>query len=490
MQSHVGSTIGGKYLAKRLIGAGGMGVVYEGEHVEIGKRVAVKVIDPGRAGSPEIAARFRREARATSAVESECIVQVFDVGYDPAIGLYMVMEYLEGEDLAVRLGRLKRLEPLEVATVGVQVARALTKAHGAGVIHRDLKPANIFLTRRSDGEPLVKLLDFGISKLLRSDRPSMAPGVALTRVGTAVGTPQYMSPEQAQGLEVDGRTDIWSLGTVLYEALAGVPLYKEMPTYEQTIVQILLTPPVPLLDVAPWVPERLARVIDCAVSRELDTRIPNAERLAELLTAAVPMIDVAAVRRMASMPDIVTPFAPTMNINQERGPSGRFPGSSPGDDLWFRAGGPSLPRSVPRVTAPQVPVALAPPAPPSERATSSRQRSVRLVAAAFGVLVGIIGLLAMRTLVAPPIRPTDDLPNPIRTAPPASELPAPPPSPVRPLTLAPLDPPDAAAVVDAAPDVPERAPVRPLGPAVGGPPKPSAASTGSQFGGVDIDPTY
>ena len=166
----VGTTIAGKYKLRRLIGVGGMGSVYEGQHIDLGKKVAVKIIDAGNDMSAELATRFKREARAASAVESENIVQVFDVGRDPQVGLYMVMELLHGEDLEMRLRKQpgRRLDPLEVAQMGHQVSRALVKAHAARVIHRDLKPANIFLTERDDGSLRVKILDFGISKLLGS----------------------------------------------------------------------------------------------------------------------------------------------------------------------------------------------------------------------------------------------------------------------------------------------------------------------------------
>jgi serine/threonine protein kinase len=286
-QELVGQTVAGKYLIKRLLGTGGMGAVFEGENVEIGKRVAVKVIHASHAGSAEVAERFRREARAASKVESDSIVDVFDVGTDPRIGLYMVMEYLTGEDLSARLEREKRIEVPVVVDVGIQAARALAKAHVAGVIHRDLKPANLFLTRRDDDSLLVKVLDFGISKLTddaRSPRTSDAPK-ALTRAGTVVGTAQYMSPEQAQGLPIDLRTDVWSLGAVLYEILAGKPPFPEMATYELTIIQIVTRRPTPLREAAPWVPAELAAIVDAALTPELEARLPDCSVLARRLTA-------------------------------------------------------------------------------------------------------------------------------------------------------------------------------------------------------------
>jgi serine/threonine protein kinase len=291
---HVGATIAGKYRIRRLIGVGGMGSVYEGQHVELAKKVAIKIIDSPGDTSAELAMRFRREARAASAVESEGIVQVFDVGRDPEVGLFMVMELLQGEDLENRLRKQpeRRLEPALVAQIGYQAARALVKAHAARVIHRDLKPANLFLTDRDDGSLRVKILDFGISKLLASDA-SIATGkdglLALTQAGVALGTPQYMSPEQAQGLTtVDHRCDVWGLGVVLYEALAGMPAYPELGTYQDTIINMLQPPPIPLSVVAPWVPEALANVVHAAIQHNVAARIQDCATFATRLDEAIP----------------------------------------------------------------------------------------------------------------------------------------------------------------------------------------------------------
>ncbi len=292
LDAAIGATLAGKYSIRRLLGAGGMGAVYEGEHVEIGKRVAIKVIEPGRARSPEIAARFKREARAASKVESDHIVQVFDVGQDDAFGLYMVMEFLSGEDLSARLRRERRLEVPVAVAIALQASRALAKAHAAGVIHRDLKPANLFLTAREDGSIHAKILDFGISKLTSDEGGGQSitgqHGGALTRQGVVIGTPQYMSPEQAQGLPLDHRTDIWSLGAVTYEALAGQSAYKELSTYEQTIIQIVMSLPRPLAEIAPWVPPELAAIVHDALTHDVTRRIQDCATFARRLADAVP----------------------------------------------------------------------------------------------------------------------------------------------------------------------------------------------------------
>ncbi len=282
------TVIAGKYRVDKLLGVGGMGAVYLGKHMALGKRVAIKVIEPALVRTKEIADRFRREARAASVVESDHIVQVFDAGEDPDVGLYMVMEYLTGEDLSQRLAR----GPLDVpsaATIAMQTARALAKAHAAGVVHRDLKPANLFLVTRDDGSLYVKILDFGISKFLTTDVGAVGmtggatAGKPLTRVGAVIGTPQYMSPEQAQALGVDQRTDVWSLGVVLYEMLAGVPAYSGEGPYERIIVAIATQTPKPLTEIALSVPPDLAALVHEAVTRDLDARVPSCSVFAKRL---------------------------------------------------------------------------------------------------------------------------------------------------------------------------------------------------------------
>jgi len=286
-QRIVGATVAGKYRVRRIIGSGSMGIVCEAEHLEIGKRLAIKVIDASLAGMSDIAMRFRQEARAASLVESQHIVQVFDVGADEKLGLYLVMEYLTGEDLSALIAREKRLPTDTAVRIGAQVARGLAKAHEAGVVHRDLKPANIFLTEREDDDPLVKILDFGISKVIDASRAESK--LKLTRAGTVVGTPQYMSPEQAQGFSVDERTDVWALGLVLYEMLAGRPAYQELPTYEAFIIHLVSHPPDALSQVAPWVPKALADVVHQAIEHDMAKRIPSCIELGRRMLEAHPI---------------------------------------------------------------------------------------------------------------------------------------------------------------------------------------------------------
>jgi serine/threonine-protein kinase len=293
----IGTLIGGKYRLTKVLGRGAFGAVFEGLNTELEKRVAVKLIEPEYVRNEEVVARFRNEAKAASRVESEHIVQVFDVGSDDAHGLFMVMELLHGEDLAQRLDRELKFNPALAVHIAVQACRGLAKAHAAGVVHRDLKPANIFLVTREDGSLLVKLVDFGISKLLFEEK--VIPGRELTRAGTTVGTPNYMSPEQTRGGDIDGRTDVWALGALLFEMLAGVPAYPHEATYEQTVIAIATEPEPDISTTAPWVPKELAAVVKQALTRDLDKRIQDCTTFAKLLSEAMP--DAARPRREESL---------------------------------------------------------------------------------------------------------------------------------------------------------------------------------------------
>jgi serine/threonine protein kinase len=285
-QSLVGLAVGGKYEVRRVLGIGGMGVVCEAVHLDLGKKVAIKLIDKTMKESELIVARFRREAFALGQIQSEHIVDVFDVGADARVGLYMVMEHLPGEDLQTRLERDKRLDVTTAVMIGHQMARGLEKAHAAGVIHRDLKPANVFLTMRDNGSMLVKLLDFGVSKLLND-----AGGARITGSGAPIGTPLYMSPEQAEGKDdTDGRADIWSLGAVLYEALAGAPPFADRGSYHGTIVGILTSRAKLLHDAAPWVPVEVAKVVDAMLVHDRDARIKDAAAVTKRLLEAYPAV--------------------------------------------------------------------------------------------------------------------------------------------------------------------------------------------------------
>ncbi len=208
-QDLVGATLGGKYRITSRIGSGGIGAVYAAEHLGLGANVAIKVLRGAAAADASEVARLRREARVQVSIEHPNVVRTLDLDQLSDGSIYVVMELLHGESLATRLRRRGPLAPAMAVPIFIQVCRALGAAHGQGVVHRDLKPANIFLC--TDG--VVKVLDFGMSKLSEAE--------SLTQDGYTLGTPEYMSPEQCIGAPVDGRTDLYSFGVLMYEALSG-----------------------------------------------------------------------------------------------------------------------------------------------------------------------------------------------------------------------------------------------------------------------------
>jgi serine/threonine protein kinase len=288
----IGKVVKGRYALTRLLGEGGMGAVYEAEHTEVGRRIAVKVVSAAHTGNAEVLARLKREARATGVIESENIVQVIDAGEDEAVGLFIVMEYLKGENLESLLRREKSLDPPAAAMIATQAARGLMRAHEKGIIHRDLKPANIMLCEREDKSPLVKLVDFGIAKLVKdANETPEEERSGLTRIGGVVGTPQYMAPEQALGFDtVDGRTDIYALGALLYEMLTGFPPIPDLATYELKIMHIVTQPPARVRDRVPEIDARLDQLVNDMMAPKQDARPADMQavinRLGELFSPA------------------------------------------------------------------------------------------------------------------------------------------------------------------------------------------------------------
>ncbi|MBC8131520.1 MAG: protein kinase [Deltaproteobacteria bacterium] len=224
----LGSLVGGRYRVHRLRGEGGMGRVYEAEHIEIGKRVALKILHPGYSQTPDLVERLRREARAASCIGHPNVVDVTDSGTTDDGAFYFVMEYLEGRELGEIIFEEKGLDVRRSIGITIQICRALQAAHKAGVIHRDLKPENVLLVERDGQKDFVKVLDFGIAKNVtdQEDEANGNPRRKLTNPGVAMGTPEYMAPEQAAGRPADVRSDVYAVGGLLYEMLSGRAAYE------------------------------------------------------------------------------------------------------------------------------------------------------------------------------------------------------------------------------------------------------------------------
>jgi serine/threonine-protein kinase len=270
----IGSVVGGKYRLERLIGKGGMGSVYEAEHTVLGKRVAVKLLHPDYAGDVEITARFVREAQSASAIGHPNIIEIHDVGEEEG-ETFIVMELLEGTSLAALIKRQGRLAPEHTVAIARQIADGLTAAHAAGVVHRDLKADNVFLTHDPRLGDQVRILDFGISKVIEQD------GTELTQTGAMIGTPHYMAPEQVRGeKDVDARIDVWALGVMLYQMLTGdFPFPGTGPA--EVLARILTEPMVPLE--SPELPDDLVEVVERSLEKDRDARFASIAELNEAL---------------------------------------------------------------------------------------------------------------------------------------------------------------------------------------------------------------
>jgi len=315
----VGALLAGRYHIKRLRGEGGMGRVYEAEHIEIGKRVAVKVLHPAYSRTPDLVERFRREARAASRIEHPNVVNVTDFGTTAEGSLFFVMEYIEGIELGLLIHREGPLAINRALRITDQMCAALQAAHDAGVIHRDLKPENILLvsppnaSRTPSGHlaqpaaeavaaapDLVKVLDFGIAK---SDEIDDSPrvGKRLTRPGVAMGTPEYMAPEQAAGHPADPRSDIYAVGSILYEMLTGTPPYDG-----ENVMEILHKkanePPRPIVELRADVPAPVVALVDRAMARDPGQRPQSMADLARQIREVELVLSVTPTPVLIAVP--------------------------------------------------------------------------------------------------------------------------------------------------------------------------------------------
>lgn len=277
-----GDVIAGKYRIEREIGRGGMGIVFAALHVDLDQLVAVKILHEYAAYDQAAIARLLREARAAAKISSNHVVRVMDVGALSEGGAYITMELLDGQDLADILREQGPLPVNDAVDYMIEACDAVAAAHAAGIVHRDLKPANLFVSRMPDGTPTIKVLDFGVSKIVPKSGEVPASG-DLTQTGQIFGSPNYMSPEQLRSAtDVDGRTDIWALGVVFYELVSG-----KLPFAGKSMADVLAsvvrdTPPL-LSTVCPEVTPELAQVIARCLEKETSARYADVVEFANAL---------------------------------------------------------------------------------------------------------------------------------------------------------------------------------------------------------------
>jgi serine/threonine-protein kinase len=290
--ARVGQVIAGKFRVERILGEGGMGIVVAARHLQLDESVALKFLHGQAADDPEALARFSREAKAAAKLKSEHVARVLDYGVIDDRTPYIVMEYLEGQDLGALVRTQGPLDPQNAAEYAIEACEGLAEAHARGIVHRDIKPENLFLANRAQGWQAIKILDFGISKFATTF------GESNLSTRNIMGSPCYMSPEQLRSTaSVDHRTDIWSLGVTLFELLSGRTAYDAAQTFPELVAAILEKPAPRLAEIAPNVDADLAAVVDRCMAKDREQRIASAAELAMALLPFAPKRARAAVER-------------------------------------------------------------------------------------------------------------------------------------------------------------------------------------------------
>jgi serine/threonine-protein kinase len=312
-----GLVIAERYRLERKLGAGGMGSVWLASDLSLDSTCAIKLVDPDKVGNEEVRVRFQREARAAAQIRSANVVDVFDHGLWRGVP-FIVMEYLQGEDLGARLDRQGRLDLAQTYDIVAQVARALVRAHAMGIVHRDLKPENIFLVPGDDHE-VAKVLDFGIAKL---DQYSLRDKT--TKTGSFMGTPYYMSPEQARGKNIDWRSDLWALGVIVFQCLTGKPPFESEALGD--LMGMILYDPIPkITDRDSSLPPEVEKFWERAINRDRELRFQSAKELADALaqTAMLERREIPTLPPRASLPSLIDSdqaSAPATTHNVGRNP--------------------------------------------------------------------------------------------------------------------------------------------------------------------------
>ncbi|WP_437876234.1 serine/threonine-protein kinase [Sorangium sp. So ce513] len=460
-----GSVLAGKYRVERVLGQGGMGIVVGAWHLHLDEPVAIKVLRDELAADPVIIERFLREARAAAKIKSRHVVRVTDADRLPSGAPYIVMEWLDGGDLASIVEREGPMDPPRAARHVIEACEALGEAHALGIVHRDLKPSNLFAARQPDGSTCTKIVDFGISKLL---------GEELTRTEVALGTPSYMAPEQmTSARSVDARADIWALGVILYKLVTGtVPFRASTPS--ELGMRVLFGEPTPPEQERPDLPPGLGQVILRCLQREPARRFATAAELAAALApfaAGQPAMPEGAMGAQGTPEAMGAPGAPPEGAPPTLAPAAAAtPHMTTASGTLPRQGGPGRRASAPPQDAtPSPTTAGGPPARGPGRAVVALAAVALAAAAVFALWARrapstseVTGESSVTMAVAEPAAAASE---PATTAEPRATL-----TPGASASAAPSAPATAAPPAPAAPSAAPRAP------ATAAPPAPAAPS--------------
>ncbi|MCB9743394.1 MAG: serine/threonine protein kinase [Alphaproteobacteria bacterium] len=305
---YIGKLFADRFLILDVLGEGSMGTVYEAREVNQQRPAAVKMIHKHLAMHKRISDRFRREMELTAAIESPYVVKAYDYGQAPGGELYLAMEFIDGRPLNAVIAKAGRLDVSRAVDIAVQLCHALADAHRRGIIHRDIKPENVMLIETAEGQEEVRILDFGVARLVdTSGEDEGSVQNTMTRAGSPLGTLPYMSPQQIACEPLDFRTDLYSLGIVLYEMLAGKPPFHSA-TRKQALQDHLFKQPPPIREANPAVTAGLAMVIDALLAKEPEDRPRSADEVIQRLRASTPRRSRAELFSSATMvPDLTDP---------------------------------------------------------------------------------------------------------------------------------------------------------------------------------------
>ncbi|GAB4198817.1 MAG: hypothetical protein OHK0013_08380 [Sandaracinaceae bacterium] len=382
---YIGRDLAGQFRILEKIGSGGMGAVYKAEQPEMRRFVAVKILHPRYLSRPDLVSRFRREARAMSHLSHPNTARVFLYGQLEDGACYFVMEYLAGRNLAQTVRAEGPMDVTRAVNIMVQVCGALEEAHRQGIVHRDLKPENIFLTTQGGIADYPKVLDFGLAKVTERE---MRPGsLILTQEGMVFGTPEFMSPEQARGEKLDGRSDIYSLGVIMYELLTGkLPFDAAQPM--EFIQKHIKEPPIPLSKRAPnreW-PPGLWEVLEKSLAKRPADRFQTANELAQALKSVLQPV--------STPPPSVQPPASVAPVSMGAAAAGSAPATAPTTQpaptpAFGAPGG-----TVPAPALPVTPNAMHQEIPPQIGGLAATPR-VAWIMLGVGVLLAVFGTVAL-----------------------------------------------------------------------------------------------